>query len=103
MSKVCSITGKTVSTGNNVPIARSHTGVRTRRRFEPNLQNATFYSDILGIKLNMRVTPNGIRTIEKNGGLDAYVLSKPISRLSDECKALRKRIEKAQAKKGATA
>ena len=102
MSKVCSITGKSVATGNNVPIARSHTGVRTRRRFEPNLQNATFYSEILGVKLNLRVTTNGIRTIEKNGGLDAYLLGKPVSRLTDECKLLRKRIQKAQAKKQAT-
>ncbi len=100
MTKNCPITGKGIQTGNNVPIARSHSGVRTRRTFVPNLQNVSLYSDILGTTISLRVSVNGLRTIEKNGGLDQYLLTKTPSRLTDEMKQLKKQIEKAKASKG---
>lgn len=101
MAKKCLITGKTVQTGNNVPFNRNNTGVRTRRRFLPNLKNVSLWSDILASALNIRMTVNALRTIEKNGGVDNYLLSKPVSRLTAEAKKLRARIEKAKAKKEA--
>lgn len=96
MAKKCLISGKGVQTGNNV----SKSNRKTRRRFEPNLQDVTVYSEILGSQIQMRVTSNGLRTIEKNGGIDSYLLGKPVSRLTEEAQELRKRIEKAKAKKG---
>ena len=103
MTKKCAITGKTVQTGNNVPFNRNNTGVRTRRRFLPNLKEVSVWSDILSAPVSMRITVNALRTIEKNGGLDNYLLSKPVSRLTDDAKKIRARIEKAQAKKAAVA
>ena len=103
MTKKCAITGKTVQTGNNVPFNRNNTGVRTRRRFLPNLKEVSVWSDILSAPVSMRITVNAMRTIEKNGGLDNYLLSKPVSRLPDDAKKIRARIEKAQAKKAAVA
>ena len=96
MTKRCLVTGKGVQTGNNV----SHSNRKTRRRFMPNLQEVAVYSEILGAQVTLRLSSNGLRTIEKNGGIDMYLLTKPVSRLTEEAKELRKRIEKAKASKG---
>lgn len=96
MSKKCVISGKGVQTGNNV----SKSNRKTRRRFMPNLQEVAVYSEILGAQVTLRLSSNGLRTIEKNGGIDMYLLTKPVSRLTEEAKELRKRIEKAKASKG---
>ena len=97
MARRCGITGKGVMSGNNV----SHANNRTRRRFLPNLQQQSFFSDVLATSIQLRLTTNGIRTIEHNGGLDAFLLGTPDRRLPVEAKVLKRRIEKAQAKKAA--
>jgi large subunit ribosomal protein L28 len=97
MARRCGITGKGVLTGNNV----SHANNKTRRRFLPNLQETSFWSDVLGAQVKMRLSTNGIRTIEHNGGLDAFLLDTPDRRLPDEARLLKRRIERAQAKKAA--
>ena len=88
MAKRCQITGKGVMTGNNV----SHANNRTRRRFLPNLQQTTMMSEILGRKVSLRVTTNAIRTVEKHGGLDAFLLQARNSELADEARALKREI-----------
>ena len=98
MSRRCQITGKGVLTGNNV----SHANNRTRRRFLPNLQEASLLSDVLGVPVRMRLSTRAIRTIEHNGGIDAYLLSTPAGRLSDDAKALKRRLLRAQAKRAAS-
>jgi large subunit ribosomal protein L28 len=96
MTKKCLITGKGVQTGNNV----SHSNRKTRRRFLPNLQEVAIYSEILEAPVTLRISNHGLRTIEKNGGLDLYLLNTPVSKLTEESKKLRSRIEGAKAKKG---
>ncbi len=96
MAKRCLVSGKGVQTGNNV----SKSNRKTRRRFMPNLQDVAIYSEILGQQINMRITSHGLRTIEKNGGLDLYLLNTPVSKLTAESKKLRERIAGAKAKKG---
>lgn len=91
MSRRCEITGKGVMTGNNV----SHANNKTRREFGPNIQNVSFLSEILG-KVRMRATTSGIRTVEKNGGIDAYLMKTPNRKLTDETRKLRRKLEKAQ-------
>jgi large subunit ribosomal protein L28 len=98
MSRRCQITGKGVLSGNNV----SHANNRTRRRFLPNLQDTSLLSDILGTAVRMRLSTRGIRTVEHNGGIDAYLLSTPDSRLTVEAKALKRRLLRAQAKRAAS-
>jgi large subunit ribosomal protein L28 len=95
MSRRCQITGKGVLSGNNV----SHANNRTRRRFLPNLQDTSLLSDILGTSVRMRLSTRGIRTVEHNGGIDAYLLGTPDSRLTVEGKALKRRLLRAQAKR----
>jgi large subunit ribosomal protein L28 len=99
MSRRCEITGKGVLAGNNV----SHANNKTRRRFLPNLQDTSLLSDALGAAVHMRLSTRAIRTIEHNGGIDAYLLGTPNSRLRPEVLALKRRIEKAGAKRAAKA
>ena len=97
MSRRCDITGKGVLVGNNV----SHANNKTKRRFLPNLQVTSMLSDALGQAVRLRLSANAIRTIEINGGLDAYLLSVSDGRLPTEARQLKRRIVKAQARKAA--
>ena len=98
MARRCEITGKGVQTGNNV----SHANNKTRRRFLPNLQKATLLSETLGVTLRMRISTNGIRTIEHVGGLDAFLLKTPAADLSRVARRLKRRLEKNRAEAAAT-
>lgn len=97
MAKRCAITGKGVMTGNNV----SHAHNKTRRRFLPNLQVVSIWSEALGQAVRLRLTTSAIRTIEHNGGLDAYLTSTAATKLPDEARKLKKRIERAAESKSA--
>ncbi|MDX9688866.1 MAG: 50S ribosomal protein L28 [Proteobacteria bacterium] len=97
MSRVCTVTGKKPATGNNV----SHANNRTRRRWLPNLQVCSFPSEILGKPVRLRLTARGIRTIEHNGGIDAWVMNARKSRMSDEVLKVRKAMEKVLVSKAA--
>lgn len=99
MSRRCQITGKGVLSGNNV----SHANNRTRRRFLPNLQETSLLSDILGSDVRLRMCTRAIRTVEHNGGIDAFLLGTPNSRLPAEALTVKRQILKAQAKKNAAA
>ena len=99
MARRCMITGKGVMSGNNV----SHANNKTRRRYLPNLQEQSFFSDVLGTSIQIRLSVNGIRTIEHNGGLDSFLIGTPDRRLPDEAQTLKRRILRAQAKKAAAA
>jgi large subunit ribosomal protein L28 len=98
MSRRCELTGKTVQAGNNV----SHANNKTRRRFLPNLQETTLLSDVLG-NVRLRLSTRAIRTIEHNGGLDAFLLAKTDRQLTIEGRALKARLVRATAKKAAKA
>ncbi len=88
MTMKCELTGKTFQTGNNV----SHAKNRTKRRFMPNLQNISFISEILGQKIQLKVAASTIRTVEKKGGLDDFLLTTPNSKLPEKAKKLKKSI-----------
>lgn len=98
MARRCMLTGKQVMSGNNV----SHANNKTRRRFLPNVQITSVISDILG-SVRLRLSTHAIRTIEINGGLDAYLASVNDSKLGTEALVLKRRIEKAADKKTASA
>ncbi|MFQ6017139.1 MAG: 50S ribosomal protein L28 [Kiloniellaceae bacterium] len=97
MARRCEFTGKGVQAGNNV----SHAHNKTRRRFLPNLQKSSLLSDALGETVQIRLSTRAIRTIEKRGGLDAYLLSTPNAELGPKARALKRRIQKAIAKQAA--
>jgi large subunit ribosomal protein L28 len=98
MAKRCIVSGKGVQVGNNV----SHANNKTRRRFLPNLQHTSVLSDILGASIRLRVSTRGIRTIEHNGGIDAWLLGTSDAKLSPEARRLKRRVVAAAARKAAT-
>ncbi len=97
MSRRCAVSGKGVMTGNNV----SHSNNKTRRRFLPNLQDTTLFSEGLQRSVQIRVSTNGLRTIEHRGGLDSYLLSCAPSKLTSKFRRLRSLLDKALAARAA--
>ena len=95
MSRRCQMTGKGVLSGNNV----SHANNKTRRRYLPNLQETSLLSDVLGTQVRVRVSTRALRTIEHNGGLDAFLMGTPNRRLPEEAQVIKRRIVRAAAKK----
>jgi large subunit ribosomal protein L28 len=94
MARYCEVMDKGVMSGNNV----SHAKNRTRRKFLPNLQKASFLSERLGQVVQIRLSTRGIRTIEHNGGIDAFLAATSSAKLSGKVLQLKKRIERAAVK-----
>ena len=63
MARVCQITGKRPQVGNNV----SHANNKTKRRFYPNLQTKRFFVPEENKWITLKVSSEGLRTINKNG------------------------------------
>lgn len=86
----CRITNKKLSIGHKV----SHSNRKSKRAFRVNLQSVSFFSNALGKTVTLTVAASTIRTVEKNGGLDSYLLNARAANLSCEAKELRKKIRK---------
>jgi len=93
MSRRCELTGKGVVSGNNV----SHAQNKTRRRFLPNLCNVSLASDVLGQSIRFKVSASALRSVDKNGGLDNFLLKSRDENLSDKARKLKTQISKARA------
>jgi large subunit ribosomal protein L28 len=63
MARVCQVTGKTPIGGNKV----SHSNIKTKRRFLPNLQTKKFFLAEENKWITLKLTADGIRTINKKG------------------------------------
>ena len=63
MAKVCEVTGKRTTSGNNV----SHANNRTRRKFFPNLHSHRIWVESQNKYIKLRLSKKGLRTIEKLG------------------------------------
>ena len=97
MARRCTLTRKGVLTGNNV----SHANNKTRRRYLPNLQSRRLFSETLRETVRLRLATSTLRTIEKRGGLDGFLLQARASDLPGDLVRLRQRIADAQAKRAA--
>jgi large subunit ribosomal protein L28 len=97
MSRRCMVTGKTVMVGHNV----SHANNKTKRRFMPNLQVTSLLSDALGRPVRLRLSASGLRTIEHNGGLDAWLLDTADTKLNQELRRLKRQVERAKERRAA--
>jgi large subunit ribosomal protein L28 len=90
MARRCALTGKEVQFGHNV----SHSMRATNRRFEPNIQKVTFPSAVLGRQVRLRVAARTLRTVQKKGGLDAFLLATRDDRLMPGALKLKHQIKK---------
>ena len=88
MSSHCQLTGKRYLSGNNV----SHANNKTKRRFLPNLQKITFISEKLEQAFQLKVASSNIRTVEKKGGLDEFLLNTSNSKLPHKARKIKKQI-----------
>ncbi|HZF93305.1 MAG TPA: 50S ribosomal protein L28 [Allosphingosinicella sp.] len=92
MSRICELTGKGRQVGHNV----SHANNKTKRTFLPNLQDVTLMSDLLGRSVRLRVSMNGLRSVEHVGGLDNWLLKTKDDSLSLRARRLKREIAKKQ-------
>ena len=90
MSRRCELTGKTLLVGNNV----SHANNKTKRVFRPNLQVISLASDSLKQTYKLKISMNALRSVDKIGGLDAYLLKAKDATLSPKALRLKRQIEK---------
>jgi len=91
MSRRCELTGKSVLVGHKV----SHSNIKTKRRFLPNLCNVTLQSDVLGQSVRMRVSTNALKSVDHRGGLDAFLMKARDTELSPKALDLKRKIVKA--------
>jgi large subunit ribosomal protein L28 len=93
MSRICELTGKGRLVGNNV----SHANNKTKRTFLPNLQNVTLISDALERQVKLRVSTNGLRSVEHVGGLDNWLAKTSNEKLSLRARRLKREIARKRA------
>ena len=90
MTRRCELTGKLPLSGQ----LRSHAENKTKRKFRPNLCDVTLISDSLGRSFRLRVSANALKTVEKRGGLDAFLLKAGNDDLSDRVLKVKRDIQK---------
>ncbi len=86
----CDLTGKRPLSGHKV----SHSNIKTKRRFMPNLRNVTLISDALGRRFRVRVSANALRTVDHRGGLDAFLLKAKDTDLAPKMLEVKRQIVK---------
>ncbi len=93
MTRRCELTGKGVMSGNNV----SHSNIKTKRRFLPNLQTTSLHSELLGRPIRLRISTHALRSVEHRGGLDHFLLAARDGNLSIRARRIKRTLEKARA------
>jgi large subunit ribosomal protein L28 len=96
MSRRCDLTGKTAQVGHKV----SHSNIKTKRRFLPNLLNVTLISDALGRSVRLRVSAHALKTVDHRGGLDAFLMKAADGDLSVKALELKRAVQKKRAAAG---
>ena len=93
MSRRCDLTGKGPMTGHTV----SHSNIKTKRRFLPNLFNVTLMSDVIGRSVRLKVSANGLKSVDHRGGLDAFLAKARDTDLSLKALEIKRQIAKKKA------
>jgi large subunit ribosomal protein L28 len=97
MSWRCELTGKGPLVGHKV----SHSNIKTKRRFMPNLVNVSLTSDVLGRSVRARISANALKSVDHRGGFDAFLLKAKDTELAPRMLELKRAIQKKQAEKAA--
>jgi large subunit ribosomal protein L28 len=88
MTRKCIVSNKGPMSGHNV----SHANNKTKRKFLPNMQVTSFYSNIAQKSFKLRLSANAIKTIDFKGGLDAWINGVRDAQLAPELKKIKKFI-----------
>ena len=89
MTRKCELTGKMALTGNNV----SHANNKTKRRFLPNLNMVSLISEKLEKSFKLKVSASALRTVDKKGGLDFFLLGTNDTVLSRNALKIKRELE----------
>ena len=89
MSRRCELTGVGPMVGHNV----SHSNIKSKRRFLPNLQPASLQSEALGQTFKLRITNAALRTLDFRGGLDAFLLKASDEALSPRAQKIKRQLK----------
>jgi large subunit ribosomal protein L28 len=90
MARRCELTGKGPLVGHKV----SHSNIKTKRRFLPNLVKVTLTTETLGRSVRARVSANALKTVDHRGGLDAFLLKAKDADLAPRMLELKRQIAK---------
>ena len=88
MSKKCELTAKKPLKGHNV----SHANNKTKKRFLPNIKKIVFRSDVLKKNIKLNVSNAALKTVDFKGGIDKFLKSAKVFKLSKKAKKLRTKI-----------
>ena len=88
MTKKCELTGKGPLKGHNV----SHANNKTKRKFNPSIKKIKFKSDTLKKNITLKVSNSALRTVDFKGGIDKFLKSAKVFRLSKKAKQYRTKI-----------
>ncbi|MCE9522745.1 MAG: 50S ribosomal protein L28 [Alphaproteobacteria bacterium] len=97
MARRCELTGKGVMSGHNV----SHANNKTKRKFRPNVSEVSLISDKLDRTVRLKISKHALRSIDHNGGLDAYIIKLKDDLMSVRARRLKREIVRLGAKKAA--
>ena len=93
MSRRCDLTGKGPQVGHKV----SHSNIKTKRRFLPNLLSVTLISDALGRSVKLRISANALKSVDHRGGLDNFLVKASDEDLSKKALELKRQVVKKRA------
>jgi large subunit ribosomal protein L28 len=89
MSRRCELTGVGPMVGHNV----SHSNIKSKRRFMPNLTKVSLASEALGQTFSLRITKAALRTVDSKGGLDAVLLKARDEELSPRAQKIKRQLK----------
>jgi large subunit ribosomal protein L28 len=99
MARRCELTGKGIQVGHKV----SHSNIKTKRRFLPNLLNVTLMSEALERSVRLRISANALKSVDHRGGLDAFLLKAKDDELSPKALVIKRAIAKKRTEAAAPA
>ena len=88
MTKKCELTSKRPLKVHNV----SHANNKTKRKFLPSIKKVTFRSDILKKNIKFNVSNSALRSVDFKGGIDKFLKTSKILKLSKKAKKIRNKI-----------
>ena len=88
MTNKCELTGKRPLKGHNV----SHANNKTKRKFNPSIKKIKFKSDILKKNITLKVSNAALRTVDFKGGIDKFLSTAKVYKLSKKAKKYKSKI-----------